>query len=159
MRITITAVGKLKAGAERALTERYAERAAQAGRALGFEVQLREVPESRAARDEDRRAAEAAALSSVVAAGSLLVMLDERGESLTSPVFAARLGSWRDRGVGDVAFLIGGADGLAPTLQERAGLILAFGAMTWPHQLVRAMLAEQIYRAVTILAGHPYHRA
>ena len=90
---------------------------------------------------------------------AVLVALDARGQSLTSEAFAARLAKWRDGSAGDLAFVIGGADGLEPALVKRADLVLSLGAMTWPHMLARAMLAEQLYRAATILQGHPYHRA
>ena len=98
-------------------------------------------------------------LLAAAAKGAALVALDERGRAETSEEFASRLGNWRDTGVADVAFLIGGANGLAPALRKNAVHLMAFGAMTWPHMLVRAMLAEQLYRAVTILSGHPYHRS
>ncbi len=159
MRIVVVAVGRLKADAEQALVERYLDRASSAGRKLGFDIGSREIPEGRQARPEDRRAAEAAAITAALPAGGLLVALDERGEHLTSPAFARLLAAWRDAGDGPVVFAIGGADGLDPALVATARKTIAFGTMTWPHQLVRAMLAEQIYRAVTILSGHPYHRA
>ncbi len=159
MRIVIAAVGRLKADAERTLTERYVDRAAKAGRAIGLDVTVREVSESRLARAEDRRAAEAVALAASIPAGTLCVALDERGESLASEAFARLLAGWRDGGAGGLTFLIGGPDGLDPALVATARKTIAFGAMTWPHQLVRALLAEQLYRAVTILLGHPYHRA
>ena len=91
--------------------------------------------------------------------GATIVALDERGRAEPSEAFAKRLGHWRDAGVGDIAFLIGGAGGLAPEIRESAAHTLAFGPATWPHMLARVMLAEQLYRAVTILSGHPYHRA
>ena len=97
-------------------------------------------------------------MARAIPAGALVVALDERGESLSSRELAGRIGSWRDGGQSDIAFAIGGADGLDPSIRERAGLVLSFGRLTWPHQLARAMLAEQIYRAQQILAGHPYHR-
>jgi 23S rRNA (pseudouridine1915-N3)-methyltransferase len=87
-----------------------------------------------------------------------VVALDERGAALSSAAFAERLGTWRDGGIPDLAFLIGGADGLADTVRQRAGLVLSLGLMTWPHLLARGLLLEQIYRAQQILAGHPYHR-
>ena len=90
--------------------------------------------------------------------GALIAVLDERGQVLTSPEFAEQLAEWRDEGRGDVAFVIGGADGIAPDLRKRADFALSFGAMVWPHMLVRVMLAEQLYRAASILSGRPYHR-
>jgi 23S rRNA (pseudouridine1915-N3)-methyltransferase len=159
MRLTVVAVGRLKQGPERQLAERYRERAAKAGRALGLRaVDVVEVDESRS-RDADRRMIEeSVAIANVVPDRAAVVVLDERGETLGSAGFAARLGRWRDDGRGNAVFIIGGADGLAGSLRDRADLRLGFGAMTWPHQLVRIMLLEQLYRAVTILAGHPYHR-
>lgn len=157
-RLLVAAVGRLKAGGERVLVERYLDRAGKAGAKLGFSVALRETAESRAARALDRRRDEAEALSAIIPQGSIIIVLDERGSSLRSEDFAARLKSWRDEGNAEIGFLIGGADGLDARLAATARLRLAFGAMTWPHQLVRAMLLEQVYRAFTILAGHPYHR-
>jgi 23S rRNA (pseudouridine1915-N3)-methyltransferase len=87
------------------------------------------------------------------------VLLDERGRQLTSPEFAALLGRWRDDGVREARFLIGAADGHGEERRGSADLLIAFGAMTWPHLMARAMLAEQLWRATSILAGHPYHRS
>lgn len=159
MRVTIAAVGRMKAGPERELLDRYLDRAAKQGRALGVtKVEVREIPESRAARAEDRKAEEAEALLAGVADTAWVIVLDETGATRTSQAFAddlaARLAEGRDW-----AILIGGADGHGPAALARADLRLAFGAMTWPHQIVRILAAEQIYRATTILAGHPYHRA
>jgi 23S rRNA (pseudouridine1915-N3)-methyltransferase len=102
---------------------------------------------------------EAAAISAAIPENSVLVALDERGENIDSAAFARRLGQWRDQAVAQAIFAIGGADGLSPELRGKAKLRVAFGAATWPHQMVRVMLLEQLYRAATILAGHPYHRA
>ncbi len=159
MRVTIAAVGRMKAGPERELLDRYLDRAAKQGRALGVtKVEVREIPESRAARADDRKAEEAEALLAGVADTAWVIVLDETGTPRTSQAFAddlaARLAEGRDW-----AILIGGADGHGPAALARADLRLAFGAMTWPHQIVRILAAEQIYRATTILAGHPYHRA
>jgi 23S rRNA (pseudouridine1915-N3)-methyltransferase len=159
VRLTILAVGRLKAGPERTLYDRYAERIAAAGRSASLTVTLREFAESRASAAAARIGEESAELTAALPAGSRLVALDSSGKAITSPAFADRLAGWRDAGVREVAFVIGGPDGLARPLIERADLMLALGAMTWPHQLVRIMLVEQIYRAVTILTGHPYHRA
>lgn len=158
MRVTIAAVGRMKAGPERELLDRYLDRAAKQGRALGVtKVEVREIPESRAARAEDRKAEEAEALLAGVADTAWVIVLDETGATRTSQAFAddlaARLAEGRDW-----AILIGGADGHGPAALARADLRLAFGAMTWPHQIVRILAAEQVYRATTILAGHPYHR-
>jgi 23S rRNA (pseudouridine1915-N3)-methyltransferase len=158
MKITIAAIGRLKAGAERDLVERYLDRANGAGKRLGLSVAVREFPESRASNANTRKTEEAGTILSGLAPGALLVALDEHGKTLDSPAFAKKLGGWRDDGAPELVIAIGGADGHGKMLLDRAALQLAFGAMTWPHQLVRLMLAEQIYRAVTILSGHPYHR-
>jgi 23S rRNA (pseudouridine1915-N3)-methyltransferase len=158
VRLLIGAVGRLKAGPERELAERYRERLDAIGRGLALgPLSIVEIDESRARRPEDRRADEAERLVKAIG-DATLVVLDETGRALDSPTFAARLGRWRDDGVATLAFLIGGADGHDPAILSRASLVLSFGAMTWPHQIARLLLAEQLYRAATILAGHPYHR-
>src|SRR6201990_1757836 len=160
MRLVVIAVGRLKQGPERELAERYRERFGELGRKLGFRgLEIHEIPESRARDATARRAEEAVAISAKISEKSVLVALDERGDSIDSLGFARHLGRWRDESVADTFFLIGGADGLSPDLRRKAKLRVAFGAATWPHQMVRVMLLEQIYRAATILAGHPYHRA
>jgi 23S rRNA (pseudouridine1915-N3)-methyltransferase len=160
MRLVVAAVGRLKAGPERELAERYRERASKLSRSLGFHpFDIAEIEESRARRPEDRIAQEGAGLSALISGDHVRVALDSRGQSLTSQALADRLARWRDDGRASAYFLIGGADGLAAGLQESAQLTLAFGTATWPHQLVRIMLLEQLYRAATILSGHPYHRA
>ena len=155
MRLHLCAVGRLRAGPERVLIDDYLDRLGKTGRPLGLgPVTEHEV--------EDRRgggmAAEGALLVRAVPAGAALCVLDERGRTLSSPEFAAQLAAWRDGGRQDAAFVIGGADGLDPGLRDRADLAISFGRMVWPHMLVRVMLAEQLYRAATILAGSPYHR-
>ena len=158
MRIRLAAIGRMKQGPERELCARYLERATATGKPLaltGFEVV--ELPESRAGSAARRKAEEAAALRPALTDG-LLVCLDEGGKSLTSQAFAERLRQWRDDGRPAVNFVIGGADGLDPELRSGAELTLSFSPLTWPHQLVRIMLAEQLYRATTIISGHPYHR-
>jgi 23S rRNA (pseudouridine1915-N3)-methyltransferase len=160
MRLIVIAIGRLKQGPERELAERYRERFDDIGRNLGFRgLTIHEIPESRAQDAAARMAEEAAAISAAIPAKSALVALDERGNNIDSPAFARHLGRWRDEAVANTIFVIGGADGLLPDLQRKAKLTLAFGAATWPHQMVRIMLLEQLYRAATILAGHPYHRA
>ena len=160
VRLIIAAVGRLKRGAERDLIERFRERTEATGRSVGVrKVEVIEVGESPARDTERRRTEEAIALNQLIPDRAVAVLLDERGESLTSAAFAASLQRWRDEGRPAAVFIIGGADGLAPALRDQAALTLAFGAMTWPHQLARIMLLEQLYRAVTILAGHPYHRS
>ncbi len=159
MRIVVAAVGRPKAGPERQLAERYLDRAAKVGRALGIRgIEIVEVRESRAREAERRIIEESIALANLVPEGSIVAVLDGRGENLGSDALAARLSGWRDSGRHTVVFTIGGPDGLGGMLRARAELVLAFGAATWPHQLVRIMLMEQIYRTLTILSGHPYHR-
>jgi 23S rRNA (pseudouridine1915-N3)-methyltransferase len=158
MRIVVAAIGKLKRGPEQALAERYRERAVKSGRGIGLRsLDVVEIAESRAREAQRRMIEESIALANIIPKDAATVLLDPRGETIDSNKFAARLRVWNDSGH-DVAFVIGGPDGLAPTLSDRADLHLAFGALTWPHQLVRIMLLEQIYRATTILSGHPYHR-
>jgi len=160
MRIVIAAVGRLKDGPERELAANYRKRAEAVGRGLGLrEVEIVEIRESRAQDAERRRVEESIAIANIIPERSIVVILDERGTSLDSASLAAKLGEWRAEDRPAVCFVIGGADGLAAALRERASLKLAFGMATWPHQLVRVMLLEQLYRAGTILAGHPYHRA
>ncbi|MCB1496222.1 MAG: 23S rRNA (pseudouridine(1915)-N(3))-methyltransferase RlmH [Bauldia sp.] len=158
MKVVVAAIGRLKAGPERVLLDRYVDRAARAGRQLGLTFDLRELPESSARQASERKQAEGESLAALLPPGALLVVLDEGGRSLDSRSFAGKIAEWRDSGARDLVFAIGGPDGLAPDLIARADLRLAFGAVTWPHQLVRIMLAEQLYRTVTILSGHPYHR-
>jgi 23S rRNA (pseudouridine1915-N3)-methyltransferase len=160
MRLVVAAIGRLKDGAERELAERYRKRAEQSGRRIGFrDTEVVEIRESRAQETGKRVAEEAAALANAIPDKAIVIVLDERGESLDSASLAKRLGRWRDDGRPAAVFVIGGDDGLAPAFRDKANLKLAFGAATWPHQLVRIMLLEQIYRAISMLSGHPYHRA
>lgn len=156
MKVSIVAVGRLRAGPEHELISDYLHRFDRTGRALGLgPAKLIEV--------EDKKnlgmAAEAELLARAIPSGALVVALDERGQLQTSPEFAAALAGWRDGGRQEVAFVIGGADGILPALRDRVDALLSFGRMVWPHMLVRAMLAEQLYRAASILAGAPYHRS
>ncbi|AWI84992.1 23S rRNA (pseudouridine(1915)-N(3))-methyltransferase RlmH [Alloyangia pacifica] len=155
MRVQLCVVGRLRSGPERDLIDDYLKRFDRTGRALGLgPVTVTEV--------EDRKgggmAAEAALLRKAIPSGARLCILDERGKLMSSPDFAQRLGEIRDGGTGDLAFVIGGADGLDPSLRAEADMALSFGQMVWPHMLVRVMLSEQLYRAASILAGSPYHR-
>ena len=160
MRLLVIAVGRLKSGPERDLVERYRERFADMSRKLGFRgLEIHEISESRAREAPARMAEEAAAILSLIPAGAVVTALDERGKPVDSAAFAKQLGRWRDESTANVVFVIGGADGLSPELRRKMKTVFAFGQATWPHQLVRIMLMEQIYRAATILAGHPYHRA
>ncbi|MES5046118.1 23S rRNA (pseudouridine(1915)-N(3))-methyltransferase RlmH [Rhizobium nepotum] len=159
MRISIFAVGRLKSGPEKDLATRYIERLAKTGPAIGLEFsRVIEVAESRASNAETRKREEAAMLEKHLADGAVLVLLDERGKALDSPAFANFFGDLRDSGKRDLIIAIGGADGLDPALYDRAAAVLNLGKLTWPHQIVRILIAEQLYRAVTILSGHPYHR-
>ncbi len=155
MRAHLCAVGRLRSGPERALFDDYVQRFDRTGRALSLgPFALHEVEDKKNAGME----AEGELLSRAIPSGALIACLDERGKVLSSPEFATQLATWRDGGRQDVAFVIGGADGIAPSLRARADFSLSFGRMVWPHMLVRVMLAEQLYRAASILAGSPYHR-
>ena len=160
MRIVVAAVGRLKRGPETELSERYRKRAAQTGRQAGWRaVEILEIRESRAADAGKRMLEESIALANVIPQGAAVVLLDAKGETIDSAGLAGLLVKWRADDRPAAVFLIGGADGLAASLRDKAELRLSFGAATWPHQLVRVMLLEQLYRATTILTGHPYHRA
>jgi 23S rRNA (pseudouridine1915-N3)-methyltransferase len=159
MRLALVCVGRLKAGPERELFDRYFKRLGESARGVGIAgVDLREIDESRARRPEDRREEEAAAILVAAPAGAVLAALDERGASPTSAEWATEIGRARDASRATYAVVVGGPDGLSDSLRAKADRIVSFGAMTWPHQLVRAMACEQLYRAMTILSGHPYHR-
>ena len=159
MRIIVAAVGRLKRGSETELSDRYRKRAAQTGRQLGLrDVEIIEIRESRADDAAKRMLEESIALANVIPPGSATVLLDAKGENIDSAGLAGLLAQWRADDRPAAVFLIGGADGLAASLSDKAELRLSFGAATWPHQLVRVMLLEQLYRAATILTGHPYHR-
>jgi 23S rRNA (pseudouridine1915-N3)-methyltransferase len=159
VKLDVVTVGKLKAGPERELVARYSERLRGIGRGVALDgPRLVELPESQARRDLDRKAEEAGQIVAQVPDGYQLVLFDERGSSLDSAAFARLLGDWRDSGVAGASFVIGGADGLAETLRSRAARVLGFGQMTMPHQIVRVLVLEQLYRAATLLSGHPYHR-
>lgn len=156
MRITICTVGRLRGGPEKTLVDDYLSRFERAGRPLGLgPVEIREV--------EDRKGggmpAEAKLLRSAAPDGAYRIVLDERGKTLSSTGLARLLARLRDDGQRDAAFFIGGADGLDPALRKDADLAISLGPMVWPHMLVRVMLAEQLYRVASILAGTPYHRA
>lgn len=158
MRVSIAAVGRMKQGPERELVARYLERAVASGRPLGLSgFEVTELTESRASSSPARKADEAKALRAALPDG-IVVALDERGKTLGSEAFAHQIARWRDDGRPAVSFVIGGADGLEHDFVKGADLTLSFSPLTWPHQLVRIMLAEQLYRATTILSGHPYHR-
>jgi len=151
MRIVIAAVGRFRREPERELFEAFVKR-------ISWPIALKEVEERRPLPAPQKKAAEGAKLLAALPEGATVVALDEAGKALSSVQFAKHMRRWRDDGVGDLAFVIGGADGLDASVLERAQLSLSLGPMTWPHMMVRALLAEQLYRAQSILSGHPYHR-
>ena len=159
MRLSVLAVGRLKAGPEKLLADDYKSRIEGLGRRAGIiKFSVADTVESQARTTAARVKEESLFFAGAVAPRAFTVVLDERGKPLASPVFADLLRRHIDSGTADLAFLIGGPDGHAPATREKAGLLLSFGPMTWPHRLARAMLFEQIYRAVTIMVNHPYHR-
>jgi len=151
MRLVIAAVSRIRPGPERDIYEYYAGR-------LTWKLSVVEI-DSRRVNSDQRRSYEGDRLLAAIPDGAMVVALDETGQDINSAAFATRLADWRDRGIATVAFLIGGAEGLDNRVLDRADLVVAFGRQTWPHLLVRGMLAEQLYRAQQIIAGHPYHRA
>lgn len=151
MRITIAAAGRLRGGPEKALCDQYLKR-------MTWPVEIREIEEKRKLPPDQLRQREGELLIGCCPDGSIIVALDESGDQITSREFAKELGSWRDDGESNIAFVIGGAGGLDADVIRRARLRLSFGRMTYPHMLMRGVLLEQIYRAQQILAGHPYHR-
>ena len=151
MRIALVAVGRAKPGPALALYELYAER-------LAWPITLTEIEERRPLKPAALKAREGELLLAALPRGASVVALDETGRHMTSRDFATLLGRWRDEGARDIALVIGGAEGLSEAVKARADLVLALGSMTWPHMLVRALVAEQLYRTQSILSGHPYHR-
>ncbi|MBP3402750.1 MAG: 23S rRNA (pseudouridine(1915)-N(3))-methyltransferase RlmH [Alphaproteobacteria bacterium] len=152
MDIIIACIGHMKPSPELDLLSKYIKQ-------TRWNVVVREFEDKKPGSVEERKKREGALLLSAVPAAAKIVVMDERGKLLSSEKFAKRLGDWQDESVPAVVFLIGGADGHSEEIRKKADLVLAFGEMTWPHMLARVMLAEQIYRAKTILDGHPYHRA
>ncbi len=160
MHLTIGAVGKLKAGPDRDLYQRYAKRVTPAGKALGLgPLACIEISESRKGSAKERRFEEGGTLLAKIPDVSTLVALDEKGDAHTSEQFARLLGKQRDAGTSNLCFIIGGPDGLGEAIGEKAARIISLSTLTLPHGLARVVLVEQVYRAVTILAGHPYHRS
>jgi 23S rRNA (pseudouridine1915-N3)-methyltransferase len=151
MRLMILAIGRMKQSPERDLFRHYLDR-------IAWDVELRELEEKKPLPPAQLIAREADLLRAAIPEGAKIIALDSNGRALTSPDLANRLGQWRDEADYPIVFLIGGADGLERSLVKQADLALSFGAVTWPHMLMRGLLAEQIYRAQQILAGHPYHR-
>lgn len=154
MKLKIAAVGRLRSGPEADLVSDYLDRFDKTGRALGLGPAMLQEVEAK----KGGMAAEGTLLERATAGCQPLCVLDERGKTLSSPAFAELLAKWRDEGRSEAAFVIGGADGIDPSLRAKADFSLSFGQMVWPHMLVRVMLAEQLYRAASILAGAPYHR-
>ena len=160
MRLWIFAVGHSRGTSEGALCDEFIDRARKMGRNMGFSaVAIEELAVGKARDAEMRMNDEAERLAAKLPDGAHIILLDAKGKGMTSEDFADMLGALRDAGTKDLAFVIGGPDGLAPLPGKKAGRSLAFGPQTWPHLLARALLTEQVYRAMTILAGHPYHRA
>jgi 23S rRNA (pseudouridine1915-N3)-methyltransferase len=160
LRVSIIAVGRLKPGPERTIATDYLTRAEGLGRKCGISrFGITEFAESQASSPAARMAEEGRFVSAALSPRGFSVVLDEKGKALTSEDFAGFLRRHLDGGTPELSFLIGGPDGHAPDIRESAGLLMSFGPMTWPHRLVRVMLLEQLYRALTIIAGHPYHRA
>jgi 23S rRNA (pseudouridine1915-N3)-methyltransferase len=148
MKIRIRAVGKLKDKSLLALIDEYSKR-------MTWNVRIDEIESAKNSTSEK----EAVLLLKDIPASAAIIALDERGESLTSPAFAKKMSEWsRLSGGKEIFFLVGGADGFAPQVREKATFLLSFGKQTWPHMLIRVMMLEQIYRAQQILSGHPYHR-
>ena len=159
MNVLILAVGRLKRAPEAELCADYLNRASRMGRSLGIaRTEIREIAESRSERAADRLAQEADAIEAAIPAGFQRICLDENGKLLDSREFAELMRGKLDQSVPGIAILIGGPDGLDPRLVSECDLSLSFGRLTWPHRLVRVMITEQIYRVMTLLAGHPYHR-
>jgi 23S rRNA (pseudouridine1915-N3)-methyltransferase len=160
VRLSILAIGSARGSSEGALCQEFLDRAIKLGRNLGFSaIRIEELPPGKARDTRSRKADEAARLAARLPEGAHIILLDARGKGMTSEDFAELLAGLRDVGTRDLAFVIGGPDGLAPLPGKKSGRSLAFGPQTWPHLLARVLLLEQIYRATTILAGHPYHRA
>jgi len=151
MRYILVAVGRIKSGPEKQLVETYAQR-------LGSRLELIEVENKKTTSPAEGKRREADLIRAAIPPGAFVVALDEHGKGLTSTLFASKMAAWRDSGIPMIAFVIGGADGLDQDFLSGCDFRLAFGAMTWPHKLVRVLVAEQIYRAESIQSGHPYHR-
>lgn len=159
MKIHILTIGRLKDGPLRQLAANYADRVTKAGPQAGLKsLQIREFDEARASDSKQRKSREADMIRAAIPPASIIVALDETGKSISSRDFSQKIAKWRDDGEQDLVFIVGGPDGLDHELVKSARQTIAFGMSTWPHQLVRVMLLEQIYRATTLLLGHPYHR-
>jgi 23S rRNA (pseudouridine1915-N3)-methyltransferase len=160
MRLFIGAVGRMKNGPENALFKEYFDRCNKAGPKIGLgPMQLAEIIESKNPRKPERQRLETQGLTKMPLKNSRIIVLDERGRNLSSVAFSDQLENWRDDGVPQTSFLVGGPDGLDPSIVNDADLVLSFGTMTWPHMIARILLVEQLYRSISLLSGHPYHRA
>lgn len=160
MRLQVVGIGRLKAGPEKTLADEYQTRLEGLGRKAGItKLTVTDFAESQSQTASQRQNEEAKLLASALAPKAFTLVLDERGKSMTSEAFSTLLQRHLDQGTQDLAFLIGGPDGHSPETRKTAGQLLSLGEMTWPHRLVRVMLLEQIYRAVTIMVNHPYHRS
>lgn len=160
MQVGIFAIGRMKKGAETDLIDRYCERFSRSATSLGLTFSgVHEIVESRASSAALRQAEEAEKLTTAVTSGGYFIALDERGKTMSSTEFAALIERQKNSGTRQLIIAIGGPDGLSEAIRQRADQLISFGRMTWPHQIVRILLAEQLYRATTILSGHPYHRA
>lgn len=151
MKVTVAAIGKFKASPEKEIFTSYIKR-------IPWQFDLKELEAKKALAGEQLKKAEAELLLAAIPKNSRIIALDEVGKNISSPELAELISNWQGTGTSSVAFIIGGADGLAPEVRQKADLILSFGKLTWPHMMVRAMLAEQVYRAYSIISGHPYHR-
>jgi 23S rRNA (pseudouridine1915-N3)-methyltransferase len=160
LRLSVIAVGRLKPGPEKLLAEEYLTRAQGLGKKLGIQrIGVTEFAESPASSADARMAEEARLIAGALPERGFSVVLDERGKTMTSEAFSTLMKRHLEGGTPEMSFVIGGPDGHSPATRSEAGLLLSLGAMTWPHRLVRVLLFEQIYRAITLMAGHPYHRA
>lgn len=151
MNITIIAVGRMKKSPEHEIMNTYLQR-------CPWNIKIIEVEEKRPLKGAERMTREADLLLGAIPEKAFVVALDERGKELRSTAFAEKIQNWLDQGLANLVFLIGGADGYDPRVKNRADRLISFGAMTWPHMMVRVMLAEQLYRSATIMQGHPYHK-
>lgn len=160
MKLFIGAVGRMKNGPEKLMFNDYFNRCNKAGSKIGLgPVQLAEITEAKNPHTAERQRLEAEGLNKMPIGNSRIIVLDETGKSLSSVAFSKQLESWRDDGVRQASFLIGGPDGLDSSVIKNADIVLSFGAMTWPHMMARILLVEQLYRSISLLSGHPYHRA
>jgi len=151
MKVTIAAIGKFKSSPEKEIFTSYIKR-------IPWQVDLKELEAKKALQGEQLKEAEAALLISAIPKSSRIIALDERGKNISSSELAGLISLWQGESTSSVAFIIGGADGLADEVRKKADFTLSFGKLTWPHMLVRAMLAEQVYRSYSIISNHPYHR-